>query len=235
LTSYLVSSDTTRNFTSLSDAYRRRLKEATSYDTDHQGAECLYMIITIGIQDEDLLGRDKFKDRDIGDIDNDNMPEFHDGWGNPISFLRWAPGFISDIQPDPTMPHLTAGAEPNFVKFARDNHDPFDPVRLDSPATAGPARGYRLFPLIYSPGADGVSDIWGHNDIPPASNTGMGTAARVALLNDPYYKPTTPLSDARPMSGTQLTPTTPNVPATFDPQGLYLDNIHNHTLTVRLR
>jgi hypothetical protein len=65
----------------------------------------------------------------------------------------------------------------------------------------------------------------------------MTKAEKVDLLNDPYYKPAgPPASDKRPMAGTQLTPTTPDVPSTVTtPQGLYLDNIHNHTLSVRLR
>ncbi len=35
---------------------------------------------------------------DIGDTDGDGALEFLDGWGHPINFLRWAPGFDSQIQ-----------------------------------------------------------------------------------------------------------------------------------------
>ena len=57
-----------------------------------QGAECLYMIITLAFTDE-LGGRDLFNDSDVGDIDGDGFPEFHDAWGMPIRFLRWPIGF----------------------------------------------------------------------------------------------------------------------------------------------
>ena len=57
------------------------------------------------------------------------MKMFLDGWGKPICWLRWAPGFSpnSDIQ----------------VADPKARHDPFDPNNAD------PA-GYQLFPLIYA-------------------------------------------------------------------------------------
>jgi hypothetical protein len=64
---------------------------------DNQGAEMLYMIVMAALAgDED--SRDVFKPDNIRDTDNDGMPEFIDGWGRPIKFLRWAPGMISDLQ-----------------------------------------------------------------------------------------------------------------------------------------
>jgi hypothetical protein len=60
-----------------------------------QGAECLYLIATLGIVDE-LGGREQFSDSSIADKDEDGFKEFIDGWGNPISFLRSAPGFPSE-------------------------------------------------------------------------------------------------------------------------------------------
>jgi len=99
-------------------------------------AECLYLIVTMGSGDT----RGLFKRSEIGDADDDNLPEFQDAWGRPIFFLRWAPGFtdLSDIQTD--------------VDAAGVNHDPFDPRNLDASA-------YRLLPLIYSGGRDKQTDI----------------------------------------------------------------------------
>ncbi len=61
----------------------------------YAGAECLYMIVMSALQEEGD-GREVFKPDDIGDVDNDGFPEFLDGWKQPIKFLRWAPGFLSD-------------------------------------------------------------------------------------------------------------------------------------------
>jgi hypothetical protein len=62
-----------------------------------QNAECLYMIVMEAIaQDGDA--RDVFRPDDVADTDGDGFPEFIDAWGTPIRFLRWAPGFISELQ-----------------------------------------------------------------------------------------------------------------------------------------
>jgi len=90
-------------------------------------AEMLYRIISIGSPE----AMEQFNRSEIGDTDSDGCPEFIDGWGRPIYFLRWAPGYstLSKIQaPDPT-----------------NNHDPFDTRGID-------AFAYRLIPLIYSGG-----------------------------------------------------------------------------------
>ena len=38
----------------------------------------------------------QFGENEIADLDGDGWPVFVDGWGNPIMFLRWAPGFSSE-------------------------------------------------------------------------------------------------------------------------------------------
>jgi len=73
-------------------------------------AECLYLVISVGAIDQDLYGM-TFSPADWGDTDNDGMPEFLDAWGNPISFLRWAPGFVSDLQPVYSISQSSAGAK----------------------------------------------------------------------------------------------------------------------------
>lgn len=64
---------------------------------EHQGAECLYMIVNANLPEEGD-SREVFRASDIGDTDQDGFPEFLDGWGRPIYFLRWAPGFTSELQ-----------------------------------------------------------------------------------------------------------------------------------------
>ncbi len=170
----------------------------------HQGAECLYLIITLGGLDDDASALDQFRGMDVGDIDRDGMKEFHDGWGNPISFIRWPTMFPSDIQPA-IAPIEAAGAAAVQV-FCTDHHDPFDASRVDMPASGAPrARGYRLSPLIVSGGPDGELAIM------------RGSAG-----NDPYFRPVTPGQLA---GGTPLDLTT-------DPpsENSWLDNIHNHNL-----
>ena len=100
-----------------------------------EDAECLYLIISSGLSDDAFAG-EHINPGDIGDADGDGMPEFHDAWGNPIRFIRWAPAFASDLQ------------NGNAVT----NHDQFDPLKLE------PA-GYALYPLIYSAGPDQAADI----------------------------------------------------------------------------
>jgi prepilin-type N-terminal cleavage/methylation domain-containing protein len=97
-------------------------------------AELLYMIVEFG-SDED---RAQFNDLDIGDVDQDGLPEFLDGWRQPIMFLRWAPGFseYSDIQKENP-------GDPNDPMY----HDAFDTRGIDPGAI-------HMIPLIYSAGAD---------------------------------------------------------------------------------
>jgi hypothetical protein len=67
------------------------------------------------------------------------MPEILDGWGKPIAFLRWAPGFIH--------PHSTLQKT--------DAADPLDPTG----ARGVPPNTYALYPFVFSAGADAAYDI----------------------------------------------------------------------------
>ncbi|MEK6237029.1 MAG: hypothetical protein N2C14_20160, partial [Planctomycetales bacterium] len=121
---------------SLHRAYKRK---RVGGSPEYQGAECLYMILTMGMGKEGVRSGDASRIA-AGDYDNDGLPEFHDAWGRPISFLRWAPGFISDAQP---------------AVLPEDNPSPFDPLGINVTATTG----QRLIPLIYSAGPDQIYDI----------------------------------------------------------------------------
>jgi len=108
------------------------------WSKSYQGAECLYLILVHTLDREGDATR-FFRDAEIQDKDGDGMKEIIDGWGNPIEFLRWAPGFKSALQDrDP-------------IK----SPDPFDPygdyadTNLD-----GTPDTFALFPLIFSAGPD---------------------------------------------------------------------------------
>jgi hypothetical protein len=163
--------------------YRRYMKAVAAVSDDqvdaNQGAECLYM--TIMLMTGDGEARTMFAAQDIGDDDGDGLPEFLDGWGRPISYLRWAPGAI---------------ARSSIVSDDSDSdHDPFDPFRratiavgsanqwpasnlytnpLNSSSSpigsyvealrgavipTGGQVGFRMVPLIFSAGPDGNPDL----------------------------------------------------------------------------
>ncbi|HEX2476434.1 MAG TPA: prepilin-type N-terminal cleavage/methylation domain-containing protein [Lacipirellulaceae bacterium] len=145
--------------TSLADVYLRRYAAiATGTNsltgqtntaeeiTDNQGAECLYLVITLATGDGEA--RTLFGESTIGDTDGDGAKEFLDGWEHPINFLRWAPGFDSQIQLSavrlnpPPLPANTI-----WMSAADNDHDPFDVYRVERPA-------FRLVPLIFSAGRD---------------------------------------------------------------------------------
>ena len=70
-------------------SYRSRASQ--NWSSANEGAECLYLILSrVYVDESNAL--EFFSEGEIGDIDNDGMPEVLDAWGNPISFLRWAPG-----------------------------------------------------------------------------------------------------------------------------------------------
>jgi hypothetical protein len=127
--------------------YRRRIAaniaRGNNWTNQHEHSECLYMILA-AMRDGDSTGLDSFSESEIGDTDNDGMPEILDAWGRPIYFLRWAPGYASDLQdpnnrtPDPS--------DPLRIDPRWENNDDTPESRLDDP--------FALFPLLYSGGRD---------------------------------------------------------------------------------
>jgi len=119
----------------------------------HSGAECLYLVVSRSGYEPDAL--ENFRAQEIIDADGDGNKEFADGWGNPIAFMRWAPGFSSPVQSNaPTT-----------------QHDPLDPLNTDSTA-------YALVPLVYSAGPDETYGL-----ITMSGTTGSGNKAGWAFLN----------------------------------------------------
>ena len=107
-----------------------------------EDARLLYRLVTLLADDDldriNLFSENETKDVKSLDTNNDGTPDltdgtpdiFIDGWGQPIRFIRWPAGLVTDIQ------DCNSTTSP----------DPFDPTGIGS--------GYALFPLIYSHGSD---------------------------------------------------------------------------------
>ena len=205
---------------SLHLSYRKRA--TASWSEAYQGAECLYLIVS-AIHEEGGDPIEFFSSSEIGDVDLDGMPEFLDGWGQPIGFFRWAPGFESPMQ----------------IANPETNPDPFDPLKTDvrwhfqQPVKAGLVNGtYRLVPLIYSAGRDGLVDMVDqglafHYKQTPLPAGVIATPPYCTLganiyPNDPYYFD----SGSGYLMGQELD---------VNGDGIlgYLDNITNHLIEVR--
>ena len=71
----------------LSRAYLRRVNNVSNWTIEHQGAECLYMIISM-THDGLRSPLEFFNENEVGDVDNDQMPEFLDAMQTRASGRR---------------------------------------------------------------------------------------------------------------------------------------------------
>lgn len=139
----------------------------------HQGAEMLYQIVAAANY-QGASALENFHASEIGDVDEDGLPEFLDAWGNPIRWLRWPSGFASPLN-DISAP------------------DAMDPLRTDwrwsnSQFSQKP---WLLIPLIISAGPDGIFDI-GFDQPDPvayATHTWLGTNSPAHARGGLYYFP----------------------------------------------
>lgn len=61
-----------------------------NHDPITESAELLYFALTrMEVFGAPLISADDFSTREVADTDNDGLPEFIDGWGNPLRFYRW--------------------------------------------------------------------------------------------------------------------------------------------------
>ena len=159
--------------------YFRRVNAWTSnnpanWTTQYQGAECLYLILS-SMRDGDQSALEYFTSAEIGDVDEDGMPEILDGWGQPIEFLRWAPGHVGFVGPDGQWgvagtdddgdgttdnisEALWAGSDDRLINTmqvadGKSFPDPFDPLKVDG------VSNYALKPLVFSAGSDGEYEV----------------------------------------------------------------------------
>jgi len=211
-------------------------------------------MILAGIREADTTGLEAFEDSEIGDTDNDGMPEILDPWGRPIYFLRWAPGYVSALQ-DPQ----------------RREPDPFDPLRVDprwennvdGDITTQRDDPFALYPLIYSGGRDREFSVVlkDYDDSTPPNyidityartdqTNYLGLNYAEAMLNPTLYSSYTPYPTAPWLSGSLIWLSRPKndpymiLPTSGDYIGRILgtrdfantgttDDITNHLLEVR--
>ena len=94
---------------------------------DHQGSECLYLILSI-MQDQDANALDFLFPTEIGDTDGDGMLEVLDAFGNPLGFLE--PGFsvrsgIDGRWGSPNVDDNGDGIIDNALEFGMGTHDDY--------------------------------------------------------------------------------------------------------------
>jgi hypothetical protein len=179
---------------------------AIALSRKHQGAECLYLILA-NIQENDTNGLEFFRETEMEDTDGDGMKEILDGWGRPIEFLRWAPGFESDKQ------------KINDPIWIDENPDPFDPLGLDTKSGLNADKEtYYLYPLVFSAGPDGKYHIATDIRDMESGTGGMGWLNYDAVENNPYAV----FNEVR-------------LGQAFDERYGYVDNIHNHVVRVRMQ
>ena len=211
----------------LSNLYLRRLKQLAASNNkitgvqntsaqikQNESAECLYMVIMNACGDGE--SRTLFPESSIGDTDGDGAPEFIDGWGHPIEFLRWAPGFESDIQLSADKLYQMTTAD-QAIAIA-DDHEPFDLFRVDPNA-------FRLIPLIYSSGRDEEFGL----DTQPAYVTWRTTASNAMSFD------TVPPLIRSPQLTPYISAALPQFFGSLDPVSgkAATDNIHNHLISTR--
>lgn len=128
-----------KNVPSRFAAYYRRVRP--TWTPEHQGSECLYLILSNSfVGGSSAL--DAIPSSNIGDTDNDGMPEILDGWERPIEFVRWPNGFGStadvELSVDLSLP------------------DDFDLFRSDfGYSVPGGVAPWSMRPLVVSAGSDG--------------------------------------------------------------------------------
>lgn len=209
-------------------SYRRLMRP--TWTTEFQSAECLYMILaTTFIGGAPAL--EQIPPSNIGDVDNDGMPEILDGWGRPLGFIRWPVGFQDpDLSIDESMP------------------DDFDPLRADfasipgvnnDPTSGGVKRPWSIRPLIVSAGSDGEFGLELHaSNLGFRYNSGSPTAldlmawpVTAAMMGDELPARSNPTIFVDPFLRHFPSVTLPASPIA-GAQGLRADNITNYQLAV---
>lgn len=203
-------------FTPLQEAYNREvtiaLNNGAAPSLPNINAELLYLVV----MNADPEARAVFSEREVADTDNNGLFEFVDGWGNPIRWMRWAPGLVdSDRQPACYAGVVTI-SDPNTNRVAREDVDPFDPLEVIQRAydvdvtgdIAPPEQpGWFLVPYVYSVGPDGEAGLVTPEDI-------EAEADNASFMNDPFT----------------YSRNNPNATAGSPDGPFYKDNIDNHTL-----
>jgi prepilin-type N-terminal cleavage/methylation domain-containing protein len=198
---------------------------------NYRAAKYLYMWISMTYPE----AMEQFDQNEIADLDGDGWPVFVDGWGMPIMFLRWAPGFSSGVGLNPN-PFNTSNPSQPRVDLSEiqtgdpiNDHDPFDSRRIfpGNFSYPGYPSNYRLIPLIYSGGPDqsahdkkyGItSEFYGSKKYYNIDFSTIPSSDPLDNLNP--YEP----NASGKLIGSETDPTDP------DPGVNHFDNIHNHRI-----
>jgi len=153
----------TTGFVSAPDSPLRCLyaQEMGKSNNDYLPAKCLFLVVMYGNPEV----RELFQDREIA-TDTDGLSYFVDGWGNPIYFLRWAPGLaLSERQPN-----IGIWNDTNKATASGRHPDPLDPTEVGGVILSQtgnqwtidltqkwvvddtPIRGWMLLPVVMSSG-----------------------------------------------------------------------------------
>jgi hypothetical protein len=101
----------------LQSGYRRALNVTDgTWTAKFQGAECLSVILAATYKGDEN-GLSVFQPSEIGDKDGDGRFEILDPWGNPIEFIRWAPGFDSPLHHQKEVQTISIYGSPNAGRF----------------------------------------------------------------------------------------------------------------------
>jgi prepilin-type N-terminal cleavage/methylation domain-containing protein len=164
-------------------------------------AECLWLCVARSGFQPDAL--EQFRPDELTDLDNDGAKEFADGWGKPIFFLRWAPGYkepLSALQTDA------------IIEQAKNSR----------PGTAGSGpKSWRtvvglLTPLVYSAGPDEATN----DTLSGPDGYGLERPSGLRKKQNLPVDPFDPDNVGAPKTGIS------------DPNA-YRDNITNHDLMAR--
>lgn len=195
-------------------------------------AELLYQIITNGMPEM----REMFASQEIGDVDEDGLPEFLDAWGNPICFVRWAAAFPdSDRQPD--IVALSGYTLPYDGKNSEKWGDVLDALNT---TFADPTNGANLRDQFYERYADPLDPLQVRREL--NDPTGSSPPARPELKQGWLLVPLIVSPGPDGSLGLGISLTSGAAPVDFDDPFLfwgmpdnyggkgitYQDNIHNH-------
>jgi prepilin-type N-terminal cleavage/methylation domain-containing protein len=234
-----VNTSVIKSIPSVTRAYKRHVQRVVNYErsrrpagtyngwsVQYQGSECLYLILS-QIHDGDKQATDYFAPEEIGDLDDDGMKEILDGWGQPIEFLRWAPGYVTNPWDNNRAPMATTQTRPaidaNGIVMVY-TPDIFDPARVDNRVSTNTDitdDPFELRPLIISGGRDKqigliLEDYSNVND--PSS---INPRNNIAFFNDPYAVLPSPFQANQQLRriGEPFPPTVSTA---------YADNLTNH-------
>lgn len=199
------------NAASRFDQYRRRLMSRTRINLEHDSAECLYMIMATSFV-AGVPAISSIPSSNIGDVDEDGLPEILDGWGQPIGFIRWPVGYQAAVD-DGSVTFI----EPDEFDLMRSDfgwiiNGPTPEANIPSPwsirplvISSGPDRefGVRFGPedsagspvlLRYSPtfpaGAPGIRMVWRPDEahMGPERHGRINAVIQQYFFVDPFFR-----------------------------------------------